>query len=113
MQHPTGHRIGSDGRIELASFWSLLVNKWVLWQYAHTMLGAVQTGCFVMAGGGAFYLLTKGDGNYGRTFVRAGVIVGTIPAVLQLSHTRDLQGELGGYNKHPTPPALERPVEYH
>jgi len=32
-----------------------LLNKWALWQYAHTMLGAVQTGCFVMAGAGAFY----------------------------------------------------------
>jgi cytochrome d ubiquinol oxidase subunit I len=42
MQYPTGHRVDSHGQIELASFWSLLVNKWVLWQYAHTMLGAVQ-----------------------------------------------------------------------
>src|SRR5258705_11419343 len=59
MQYPTGHRVDSHGQIELASFWSLLVNKWVFWQYAHTMLGAVQTGCFVMAAVGAFYLLTK------------------------------------------------------
>src|SRR6202048_4442602 len=27
MQYPTGHRIGSDGRIELARFWSLIVQK--------------------------------------------------------------------------------------
>jgi len=49
MQHPTGYRIGANGAIELASFWDLLLNKWALWQYAHTMLGAAQTGCFVMA----------------------------------------------------------------
>jgi len=55
------HRLpdGSQRGIELSSFWGLLLNKWALWQYAHTMLGAVQTGCFVMAGVGAFYLLTK------------------------------------------------------
>src|SRR6266851_1627198 len=68
MQYPTGHRVDSHGQIELANFWSLLINKWVLWQYAHTMLGAVQTGCFVMAAVGAFYLLTKRHESYGRTF---------------------------------------------
>src|SRR6266436_3515831 len=76
MQHPTGYRMGANGAIELSSFWDLLLNKWALWQYAHTMLGAVQTGCFVMAGVGAFYLLTKRDEFHGRTFVRAGVLVG-------------------------------------
>ncbi len=71
MQHPTGYRLGPHGEIELSSFWALLLNKWALWQYAHTMLGAVQTGCFVMAAVGAFYLLTKRDEVYGRTFVKA------------------------------------------
>jgi cytochrome bd ubiquinol oxidase subunit I len=94
MQHPTGHRIGLDGRIELASFWSLLVNKWVLWQYAHTMLGAVQTGCFVMAAVGAFYLLTHRSESYGRTFVKGGVLVGVVAAILQLFPTGDEQGKL-------------------
>ncbi len=53
MQYPTGHRVDSNGQIELANFWQLVLNKWVFWQYAHTMLGAVQTGCFVMAAVGA------------------------------------------------------------
>ena len=91
MQHPIGYRIGANGAIELSSFCDLLLNKWALWQYAHTMLGAVQTGCFVMAGVGAFYLLTKRDEFYGRTFVRAGVIVGVIAAIMQLSPTGDMQ----------------------
>jgi cytochrome bd ubiquinol oxidase subunit I len=107
MQHPTGYRIGTDGAIELSSFWGLLLNKWALWQYAHTMLGAVQTGCFVMAGVGAFYLLTKRDEAYGRTFVRTGVLVGTIAAVLQLFPTGDMQGKLVAYNQQPTLAAME------
>jgi cytochrome bd ubiquinol oxidase subunit I len=77
MQHPTGYRITSTGAIELASFWGLLLNPWALFQYAHNMLGAAQTGCFVMAAVGAFNLLAKRDEVYGRTFVRIGVIVGT------------------------------------
>src|SRR6202162_4545686 len=96
MQYPTGHRVDSHGQIELANFWSLLLNKWVLWQYAHTMLGAVQTGCFVMAAVGAFYLLTKRDEIYGRTFVKAGVLVGAIAALLQLFPTGGMQGKLVG-----------------
>ena len=75
MQHPAGYRLRPGGEMELSSFWGLLLNKWALWQYAHNMHGAVQTGSFVMAAVGAFYLLTKRDENYGRTFVRTGVLV--------------------------------------
>jgi cytochrome d ubiquinol oxidase subunit I len=107
MQHPIGYRIGTNGAIELSSFWDLLVNQWALWQYAHTMLGAVQTGCFVMAGVGAFYLLTKRDEFYGRTFVRAGVLMGAIAAVLQLFPTGDIQGKLVANNQQPTLAAME------
>ncbi len=107
MQHPTGYRLGADGAIELASFWELLLNKWALWQYAHTMLGAVQTGCFVMAAVGAFYLLTKRDEIYGRTFVKAGVLVGTIAALLQLFPTGDMQGKLIAKNQPATLAAME------
>ena len=94
MQYPTAYRVGPKGEIELASFWGLVVNKWVLWEYAHTMLGAVQTGCFVMAAVGAFYLLTNRDEFYGRTFVKGGVLVGVVAAVLQLFPTGDRQGKL-------------------
>jgi len=107
MQYPTGYRIGSSGVIELSSFWDLLLNKWALWQYAHTMLGAVQTGCFVVAGVGAFYLLTRRDETYGRTFVRGGVLVGTVAAILQLFPTGDMQGKLVAYNQQPTLAAME------
>ena len=107
MQYPTGHRVDSHGQIELASFWSLLVNKWVLWQYAHTMLGAVQTGCFVMAAVGAFYLLTKRHEFYGRTFVKGGVLIGAVAAILQLFPTGDAQGKLIADHQPVTLAAME------
>jgi cytochrome bd ubiquinol oxidase subunit I len=94
MQYPTGYRIDSHGQIELADFTSLVLNKWVLWQYAHTMVGAVQTGCFVMAAVGAFYLLTQRYQSYGKTFVKGGVLVGVVAAMLQLFPTGDAQGKL-------------------
>jgi len=94
MQHPTAYVIGPHGEILLSSFWGLVVNKWAFWQYAHTMVGATQTGCFVMAAVGAFYLLTGRDEAYGRTFVKTGVIVGVIAAFLQLFPTGDVQGKM-------------------
>lgn len=107
MQHPMGYRLGPNGEIDLSSFWGLVLNKWALWQYAHTMLGAVQTGCFVMAAVGAFYLLTKRDEPYGRTFLRGGVLVGVVAAVLQLFPTGDAQGKMIAESQPATLAAME------
>ncbi|MGB7728571.1 MAG: cytochrome ubiquinol oxidase subunit I [Candidatus Acidiferrum sp.] len=107
MQHPTGYRILPNGEIGLASFWGLLLNPWALAQYAHNMLGAVQTGCFVMAAVGAFYILSNRELFYGKTFVRIGVIVGVIAAVLQLSPTGDIQGKLVANHQPVTLAAME------
>jgi cytochrome d ubiquinol oxidase subunit I len=107
MQYPTGHRVDSHGQIELASFWQLVLNKWVMWEYAHTMLGAVQTGCFVMAAVGAFYLLTNRHESYGKTFVKSGVLVGVVAAILQLFPTGDEQGKLIADHQPVTLAAME------
>jgi cytochrome d ubiquinol oxidase subunit I len=94
MQHPVGYTIGPDGRMGLASFWALLLNRWALWQYAHTMLGAVQTGCFTVATVGAFYLLSNRHRSSAQLFVRTAVIVGVCAAMLQLWPTGDGQGRM-------------------
>jgi cytochrome bd ubiquinol oxidase subunit I len=107
MQHPTGYRLLANNEIALSSFWALLLNPWALAQYAHNMLGAVQTGCFVMAAVGAFYVLSKRELFYGKTFLRIGVIVGIIAAVLQLFPTGDIQGKLVAYNQPVTLAAME------
>jgi cytochrome bd ubiquinol oxidase subunit I len=107
MQHPTGYRILSDGQIALASFWGLLLNPWALVQYAHNMLGAVQTGCFVMAAVGSFYLLARRNLIYGKTFVRVAVVVGVIAAVLQLTPTGDIQGKMVAQHQPVTLAAME------
>jgi len=94
MQHPVGYTLGTGGSFELRSFWALLLNPWVFWQYTHTMVGAVQTGSFVMAAVGAFYLLSDRHEDFGMIFVRVGVTVGVIAAVLQLFPTGDGQGRM-------------------
>jgi cytochrome d ubiquinol oxidase subunit I len=107
MQHPTGYRILPTGEIALSSFWGLLLNPWALGQYAHNMLGAVQTGCFVMAAVGAFYILTRRDLFYGKTFVGVGVIVGVIAAILQMAPTGDIQGKMVAQHQPATLAAME------
>jgi cytochrome d ubiquinol oxidase subunit I len=107
MQYPTGYNILPTGEIVLISFWRLLLNPWALAQYAHNMLGAVQTGCFVMAAVGAFYLLSKRDLIYGKIFLRIGVIVGAFAAVLQLFPTGDIQGKIIAEHQPVTLAAME------
>jgi cytochrome bd ubiquinol oxidase subunit I len=94
MQHPVGYELGGDGTAHLNSFWSLLFNEWALWQYLHNMGGAVITGSFAMAATGSYYLLSGKQEEYGRLFVRLGVIIGAIASVLQVFPTGDRQGKL-------------------
>jgi cytochrome d ubiquinol oxidase subunit I len=94
MQHPVGHEVLPGGTIALRSFAALLFNPWTGWQYAHNMNGAVLTGCFVMAGVGAYYLITKQHPEQAKLFLRVAVIVGAISSVVQLFPTGDGQGRM-------------------
>jgi cytochrome d ubiquinol oxidase subunit I len=93
MQHPVGYHAAADGSVQLASFWELLFNPWVGWQYVHNMLGAVITSAFVMSAVGAYYLLASRDVEYGKIFLRLGVIAGLIATVLVAFPTGDGQGK--------------------
>ena len=93
MQHPVGYEAGAGGSVQLASFWALLTNPWVGWQYVHNMLGATITGSFVMSAVGAFYVLAKRDEEFGKIFLRVGVIAGLIASVLVAFPTGDQQGQ--------------------
>jgi len=107
MQHPVGYRIAPDGMIELTGFRDLLLNPWALWQYAHNMIAAVVTGSFVMAALGAFYLLAKRHENYARTFLRFGVVAGSIAMVLLIFPAGDRQGRMVTENQPVTLAAME------
>ena len=78
MQHPVAYTRATDGSFQLTSFWGLNLNPWALFQYMHNMTGAVVTASFVMAATGAFYMLDKRNEQYGRTFLKMGVIAGAI-----------------------------------
>jgi cytochrome bd ubiquinol oxidase subunit I len=93
MQHPVAYDRLPDGRFEVLSFWQLLLNPWGLLQYAHNMTGAVVTGSFVMAAVGAYYLLEGRDHEYGKIFLKVGVVAGVIASIVIIFPTGDLHGK--------------------
>ena len=93
MQHPMGYIRAADGSFHLNDFCALLFNTWVFWQYLHNMGGAVVTASFVMSALGAFYLLMRRDLEFGRLFLRIGVIAACISSIWQLFPSGDGQGK--------------------
>ena len=82
MQHPVAYRIAEDGSFHVTSLWGLLTNSWLFWQYAHNMTASVATGSFVVAGVGAFYLLSNQQTDYAKTFLRIGITGGAIASLV-------------------------------
>jgi cytochrome d ubiquinol oxidase subunit I len=107
MQHPVAFERGIDGSFQVTSFWGLLLNPWALLQYAHNMSGAAITGSFVMSAVGAFYLLEEKFQEFGRIFLRVGVIVGAVFCVFQIFPTGDLHGRYLAHNQPVTTAAME------
>lgn len=89
MQHPVGYRIGPGGKIELTSLASVLLSPFAWWQFLHVLVGALLAGSFVVAGVGAYYLLSQRELALGRRFVHSGVIVGAICSMLAAFPTGD------------------------
>ena len=84
MQHPVGYRVLENGNIVLDDYWAVLLNSWMFAQYAHNMGGAVVCGAFVMAGLGAFYVLGRRHEEYGRVFLKVGVVAGALASLWML-----------------------------
>ncbi len=108
MQHPVGYEILANGNFALNNYWALILNPWALWQYTHTMIGAVVTASFVMAGVGAFYVLSeKKDTEWGKLFVRIGIISGVIASLLMAFPTGDQQAQMVDEHQPATMAAME------
>ncbi|HET6844009.1 MAG TPA: cytochrome ubiquinol oxidase subunit I [Candidatus Angelobacter sp.] len=107
MQHPVAYTRMSDGGFQVSSFWGMLLNPWALLQYAHNMSGAMITAVFVVSAAGAYYLLEEKFQEYGRMFLRVGVIGGVIFCLLQVFPTGDLHGRYMARYQPVTTAAME------
>ena len=92
MQHPVGYETDASGGIHLKSFWAVLLNPYAIWQYLHTINGALLTAAFVIGGIGAFYLLSGRHREFGELSVKTAVVAGVILSLTQLFPTGDMNG---------------------
>ncbi len=92
MQHPVGYTLSSDGTVHLQSIGALLLSPFAWWQYVHVLVGALVSGGFIVAGVGAYYLLSGREQRLGERFVRGGTIVALVFSLLAIFPTGDRNG---------------------
>lgn len=107
MQHPVGYAFAADGSVYLTSFSALLFNPWAIVQYMHNMGGALVTGSFVVAALGAFYVLSRKQVEYGKMFLKIGIIAACIASLWMLFPSGDLQGQMVAKHQPVTLAAME------
>jgi cytochrome d ubiquinol oxidase subunit I len=93
MQHPVAYTVLPNGTYDVSSFWGLLFNPWAWLEYAHNECASVVTASFALAAVGAMYLLQGRKQEFGRVFVKVGVVAGVVACLLQIFPTGDLQGK--------------------
>jgi cytochrome d ubiquinol oxidase subunit I len=77
MQTPAGYKI-EGGKAVLTSFWGAALNPSTAPRYFHTIAAALITGCFVVAGVCAWYLLKKRHVQFARQAIVAALVVGFV-----------------------------------
>ncbi|MBO3098637.1 cytochrome ubiquinol oxidase subunit I [Gelidibacter pelagius] len=89
MQYPVGYEILENGKFVLTNFGALFSNPWLMPAFLHNQMGSVITSSFVVASIGAFYLLNNKHSEFGKLFVKTGVIFGLISSILVAFPTGD------------------------
>jgi cytochrome bd ubiquinol oxidase subunit I len=90
MQHPVGYEILENGKFILNNFGALFTNEWLWPSYLHNQAASLVTSSFVVAAIGAFYLLSDKHNEYGKLFVKTGVVFGLISSLIVAFPTGDL-----------------------
>jgi len=90
MQYPVGYEILENGKFVLNNFSALFSNPWLLPSYLHNQAASLVTSSFVVGGIGAFYLLSKKHLEFGKLFLKTGVVFGLIASLLVAFPTGDM-----------------------
>ncbi len=90
MQFPVGYEILENGKFVLNNFSALFSNPWLWPSYLHNQLASVITSSFVVAAIGAFYILNNKHSEFGKLFVKTGVVFGLISSILVAFPTGDM-----------------------
>ena len=90
MQNPVGYEILANGKFVLNNFSALFSNPWLWPSYLHNQAASLVTSSFVVAGIGALYLLNKKHLEFGKLFLKTGVVFGVVASILVAFPTGDL-----------------------
>lgn len=89
MQHPVGYEILENGKFVLTNFSALFSNPWLLPAFLHNQLASLVTSSFVVAAIGAFYILRDKNREFGKLFLKTGVVFGLFSSILVAFPTGD------------------------
>ncbi|MDR3053410.1 MAG: cytochrome ubiquinol oxidase subunit I [Coriobacteriales bacterium] len=85
MQTPAGYAVVPDGsKAEITDFWAAALNPSTVARYLHTVDSLLILGSFVVIAVGAYYLLRKKNIDFGKKFLKMGLVVGSITVVAML-----------------------------
>ena len=107
LQHPQGHSVAADGRLQLAEPLLFFCNPWAFAQFMHNQMASVVTASFVVSAVGALYLLRHQFAEQARLCVHWGTGVGLVAAVLVAFPTGDHQAKLVAQFQPATLAAME------
>ena len=93
MQYPVGYAIGPGGTILLQNIWVLLASPFLIWQFAHVLTGAMLAGGFIVAGVGAYYLLSNREERIATRLLHAGTIVALVSSLIVIFPTGERNGD--------------------
>jgi len=89
MQHPVGYEILENGKYVLTNFSALFSNPWLMPAFLHNQMASMVTSAFVVASIGALYVLRNINVEYGKLFLKTGVVFGLISSLLVAFPTGD------------------------
>ena len=90
MQYPVGYEILENGKYVLNNFSALFSNPWLWPSYLHNQAASVVTSAFVVSAIGAFYVLSNKHSEFGKLFLKTGVVFGLVSSIIVAFPTGDL-----------------------
>jgi len=90
MQYPVGYEVLENGKFVLNNFGALFSNPWLWPSYFHNQAASIVTSSFVVSAIGAFYILNNKHSEFGKLFLKTGVIFGLVSSLLVAFPTGDL-----------------------
>ncbi len=89
MQHPVGFEIVENGKFVLTHFGELFANPWLIPAFLHNQMASLVTSSFLLVSIGAFYILSKKNVEYGKLFLKTGIVFGLASSFLGAFPTGD------------------------